>query len=332
MDAPVIRQLCPNCFASVELPPDAAGSSVPCPKCQMPIAVPAAYAPSVAASGGLPAGGGPVSPTPGPNPMSESIAPPPPGLNFPAVSAPPLPTFPSSAPTDSPRRALGFCFRPLWLDWVPVVGLSAILALTLFNWVGTYPGGIRVYSQSPWFALFGEISTNGLPDELLLDEKEVEGLVTGNRWLIAYLPLLIVATGLAWLERIIRDPNIGTIPGPLAWLPGLWPRRFPLLTALAAILLIILLVQCWRGFGLENAVKQKVSTIYEKQLAEADTTPKKQKVTVMMGQELAKYQLQGTTPLNVALGLHVIVLLGMLGRWWLHARGGKPYPELTLNY
>ena len=332
----MIRQLCTHCFATVELPPEAAGHEAPCPKCGKAISVPAAYAPSVAASGGLQNLGAPPpntnSPTPTPpgtNPMSEPIAPPP-GLN-PITAAPPLAPLPT-APADSTGCSCSVAISPIWLDWIPVACFTLILGLSLFNWVGTYPGGTRVYSQTPWHALVGDISTNTLPEDLLLDEKYFTDAVTGNRWLLAYFPLLLIALALGWLDRIVRNPTVTNMPGPLAWLPAIWPRRFLVLTAISALLLIVLLIQCWRGFGLETAVKQKVNEVYAKQLEDADSTPKKQKVSVMMGQELSKYQLQGTTPYNLAIAAHAVAFAAMLGRWWLHNRGSKPHPRVSIQY
>lgn len=336
----MIRQICPQCFAAVELPPDAAGRDAPCPKCGKTIAVPAAYAPSVAATGGLP-NLDPLPPNiptptrPGTTPMSEPIAPPPPGLNNapppPIAPMPGLPTMPSPS-VDTGPRSCGVSISPVWLDWVPAVCFTLILVLTLFNWVGIYPGGIRVYSQSPWHALVGEMSTNTLPEDLLTEEKYFEGAIVGNRWLIAYFPLLFIALLLAWLDRIVRNPTVASVPGPLAWLPGIWPHRYTALTVISAILLVLILAQTWRGYGLESAVKQKVTELYAKQIEEADSTPKKQKVTVMMGQELARYQLQGTTPLNAAIAAHAVAFLALLTSSFVHYRGNKPYPRVALQY
>ena len=330
----MIRQICPQCFAAVELPLESAGRDAPCPKCGKSIAVPAAYAPSVSASGGL----SNLDPTPpklptptrtGTNPMSEPITPPP-GLN---ASAAPPPIAPMPSPSaDSGPRSCGVTVSPTWLDWVPAVCFTVILALTLFNWIGIYPGGVRVYSQSPWHALVGEMSTNGLPDELLTEEKYFEGAIVGNRWLIAYFPLLFIALLLAWLDRIIRNPTVASVPGPLAWLPRIWPHRYTALTVLGALMLVLILAQTWRGYGLETAVKQKVTEKYAKQIEEADSTPKKQRVAVNMGEEMGRYQLQGTTPLNAAIALHAVAFLALLTSSFVHRRGNKPFPRVALQY
>ena len=334
----MIRQLCPHCYAAVELSPDSAGVETPCPKCGKAIAVPAAYAPSVAASGGLQNLGAAAPnlpiPTPsGTNPMSDPIAPPP-GLNAPIPAPPPpLEPIPSFASATPGTASCGITFNPSWVDWVPVACFTLILVLTFLTWVGVYPGGVRIYSQTPWHALIGSVSPNTLPEDLLLEEKYFEENVTGNRWLIAYFPLLFVALLLSWLDRIIRNPTVTSVPGPLAWLPSIWPKRFMTLTVLSALMLALILIQTWRGYGLETAVHKKVADKHAEQLEKADVTPKKQKVYVAIGAELGAYQLQGTTPLNLAILAHAVALGALLVSSFLHHnRAGRPLPRLSLQY
>lgn len=333
----MIRQLCPQCFATVELPPEAAGHDTPCPKCGKVIAVPAAYSPSVSTSGGLPGLTPPTSkpPTPpGTYPMSDPIAPPP-GLNPVTVAPPPLVAAPTVTlpTTDSGMRSCGISLNTTWLDWVPAACFTLILLTTFFSWVGTYPGGVRVYSQNPWSALTGGVTTSNLPEDLIQDEKYLETAISGNRWLIIYFPMLLAALLLSWLACLIRNPNINTIPGPLAWLPKIWDQRFLIISAISASLLFLILIQTWSGYGLETAIKQKVNEQYAKQLeAAASSTPKRQAVEVQMGAELGRYQLQGTTPLNTAIVLHAVALLAILGSSWMHKRGNKPHPRISVQY
>jgi len=50
----VIRQICPNCFRSVELPDSAAGTDAPCPSCGKVFALPGRYNPTVDPAAGPP--------------------------------------------------------------------------------------------------------------------------------------------------------------------------------------------------------------------------------------------------------------------------------------
>jgi hypothetical protein len=54
-------------------------------------------------------------------------------------------------------------------------------------------------------------------------------------------------------------------------------------------------------------------------------------VTVLKGRELARYELHGTTPLDVALFAHGLAFAAMAGRWWLHHRGAKPLPAIEFH-
>ncbi len=329
----MIRQLCPHCEKLVELPDAAAGGTADCPLCAKLIVVPAAYAPSVASGGGL------ASLPPPPVAEPPKAAPPPPGLKPEVVTPPPAPQPDAVSPTPGVPtgygRVLSLTFSPGWLAWVPVACVTFAVVLTLFTWAGTYPGGIRVYSQNPWWALFGDMTTDPGPAVLQSDETEIAKLLTGNRWLLGYLPLLLLGTFLLWVERVVKNPTIQNMPGPLAWLPGLWPKRFALLTVLTGLLLTFLVFQGLRGFGLESALREHTAGKFAKKLEDANasnTTIQKQTVAAEMGQEFAKYHYQTTTPFRLAVLAHVLAFAAMLTRWWLHRRGAKPYPRLLMQW
>lgn len=318
----MIRQMCVQCGALNSVPEAAVGTKVPCTKCGAILDIPAAYVPIVAADGGVPTA--PEIPKP-----TEPIVPPapPPGLNM--VSLNPQPIPPAPATTENIKCSLRL--NPLWLDWVPAAAITLAFLCTFFFWVGSYPGGTRVYAQNGWLALIGDVSVNALPEKLIDDEKEIEANLRGNRWLIAYFPALFAALGLFWIERFVKNPTQSSVPGPLAWLPDNWPKRFALLTGLSLILLLLIAVQSWRGYGLENAIRTKVNTQFAEMESQADTTPKRQTVAVLKGRELARYELHGTTPLDVAIFAHALAFAAMAGRWWLHHRGAKPLPSIAFH-
>lgn len=340
----MIRQLCPHCQKLVELPDSAAGGVADCPQCAKPIAVPSAYAPGVAAGGGLtvpppPPVPAPVSP-PAPTSYSTPAAdqPPPPGLK-PEVLNPPPPPEPvgpvPSVPVPSGYGSiLSVTLQPGWLSWVPVGCATFALVLTLFSWGGTYPGGIRIFSQTPWWALFGEMSTSPGPEELLKEEPEIEKVLSGNRWLIGYLPLLLLGVGLLWVERVVRNPTIQNMPGPLAWVVGIWPKRFGMLAVLTGLLYVLLVFQAWRGFGLESALRERAIAKHKEAVdaAAGGSTGEKQKVAVKVGEEFARYHYGTTTPFSLAVWAHLLAFLASLARWWLSRRGAKPYPRLLLQW
>jgi len=336
----VIRQLCPHCQKLVELPDSSAGAIADCPQCGKPVVVPAAYSPNVAAGGGL-AGLPPVPAVPPPPPPPEPAATPapPPGLKPEAQNPPPAFVADGGPPTvgvpSGYGRVASLTFAPSWLAWVPVGCVTFALVLTLFTWAGTYPGGYRVYSQNPWWALFGDMSTDPGPPAVQQEEVELTKLLSGNRWLIGYLPLLLLGTGLLWIERAVKNPTVANMPGPLAWLPGVWPKRIALLLVLTGLLLFFLTMQGLRGFGLETALRERVNMKYAVEQEKADaanSTSERQLVAVMKGAEFAKSNYQTTLAFKLAVVAHVLAFAAMLMRWWLHRRGAKPYPRLLFQW
>lgn len=326
----MIRQICPHCFQPVELPDAAGGTDAPCPRCGKPIPVPGAYTPTVDPAAGPAVSAAPPPPVVTQPPVPPSVPAPPPGFVPPKAAAEPPPAAATPTPAvDGYAHATGFTISPAVLAWVPVGCLTLALLLTFFSWVGSYPGGVRVYTQNPWQALFATFTTNTLPDELLVDEKPIEQRLFSSWWLLPYFPVLIGTSLLAWIERFVRDPDPATIPGPLAWVPKIWPRRFHILTGLTALAVLLVAIQTTRGFGLEVAIGALVTEDFAKRAEEADTTPKKNRLAVDAGRRLAQFGLQGTTLRDLALAAQVLALVTMAGRLWLHTRGPKPHPKLV---
>lgn len=341
----MIRQLCPHCLKLAELPDSASGSTVKCPLCNKPFSIPENYSPSVDANAGPGADPRSASPVPPPatEPKASDVPAPPAGLVLPKSSASAYPATASSPPSAAPasvplsdadyKHAWGITLAPGIIDWIPVSALTLILILTVFPWVGSYPGGTKVYSQYPWQAIFGNFERNIALEELLKDESAIEQKIGWNFWLMIYLPALMATVFLAWLERLVHDPKPETVPGPLAWLPSIWNSRFSLLTGLSLLIFLVLLFQLWRGFGLEVAIKQIIAENYADQAAKADTTPAKQRLSVKLGQELASRGLQGTWMLHMALVAHVVAIGFMLLRWWQHYRGpSQPAPWIGVRF
>ncbi|MFO0851921.1 MAG: hypothetical protein U0871_25650 [Gemmataceae bacterium] len=323
----MIRQLCPHCAKLVELPDAAAGTTAPCPACGQSFAVAARYTPSVDPTAGPPAPKEtPAVPDPSPAPPDRPL--PPPGLAPDALN----PAPPAAGPRPAAEREVGVSLSPAMVGWLPVGCLTLALALTFFAWVGTYPGGVRVYSQHPWQALVGKFTVNPLPDDLLTDEPDLEKNTPTSWWLWLYFPALLAAVVIGWVDRAFDNPDATTLPGPLVWVVGVWPHRLTLIGGLAALALLLLLIQSWRGFGLEVAVQRVVAARFADAEAAADTTPKRNKVAVQKGQEVNRFGLQGTTAFDLAIAAHLFAVLGAGGRYWLDRRGAKPPPRLVVEY
>lgn len=311
----MLKLLCPNCMKSVSVPDDAAGKDAPCPECGKPISVPARYYPVV-----------------GPTPMPPVPLPPPPNIagSTSSVFAPNSPPPEALALPTGYIRARGFTISPCVVAWIPAVSLSLILVLTLVPWVGVYPGGHPVYTQSAWRAITGRPTQSFQLEELLLKELPAPSVYvrTSPDWLIMlpYILALLLAVALAWAERL-NPPVVSKR------LPGLWPYRIPILAVLAITTLLLLVTEATRGFGLERAMESAVNDKFEATRQAAGASPgDPRKIDFSQQRELAMYGLERTGWFCLVLCLHVLAVLAILGRFGLERRGSKPPPRIVLQY
>lgn len=316
----MIRQMCPHCVRLIELPDAAAGTDAACLQCGKTFPVPGAYHPA-------------VEPAPAPTTVPEPPRPaPPPGL------VPPTPTAPTAGAPAGYERSAGFALLPQVIDWIPAGCLTLVLLLSLFAWVGTYPGGTGVYTQSPWGAAVRGYSIGTLSDDLLKDEPSVRANMSMSWLLWPYLLLLLAAVVLVWGERVVGRNKSGP-PASVPALAGVWPLRFAVLGGLAALLLLLLVFQSWRGFGLERAIQrtadQRVEDFLAVQYAGKELPTgeaAKNRVEVLKGQEFARFAVQGTSAFHLAMAAHFVAVLGLAAAWWLDRRGTKPPPRVALYW
>lgn len=344
----MIRQICLNCYKMTELPDDAAGREVTCPHCQKPITVPAKYTPGVAAGGGLsPVPPSPSVPTPPPGsqPMSsDPTAPPgaspvaPPQLPPPAPQPPPGTVIPGATPPppSGDRSGFGLTLNPSWLVWVPATCFVLAFILSFFPWVRMSLGGYTVLTQHGWDSFSGDTS-GSIPSgdawkKFDNDLHGKDGKLSSDGLIIPYILLLLVTVALAVIERIVKNPNANTLPGPLKWLPSVWPKFLYILVGLSVLLLILIGIQSLRGFGLQHAVQAIARTKFEEKLAANPTGSELRQVWIDVGQEAGKYPVYQTGWLSLLLVVHLVAVLAYLARLWLNARGNKPYPRIGLTW
>jgi hypothetical protein len=260
-----------------------------CPACGRPVTPPPGYEPVVAPASTLPP---PPDPPPGfvpPRPLGEVVP----------------------APAAGPDG---------WAGWLPAAALTAALVVSFLPWVGSFPGGVRVYTQTPWQAAVGTFTTAILPDGLTGDEAELRQAVRTNWWLLPYLPLLPLAVLAAWAAVAVPDP-----PARLA---RVWPHRHRLVAAVAVVLAGLVLVQNWQGFGLETANRRRATAKFADAAAAAgDNTNEQVKVLVRTGYEANRLGVQGTTALDAGVLAHLLAAAAAtLGA------AGRPLPRLALAY
>ena len=359
--SPVIKLLCPNCMKSVSVPDDVAGTEIPCPECQKPFPVPVRYNPVVATP---PSPVLPVVPPSAPTPTTSAISepatmspapndrpPPPPGL------VPPVYPSPNTHPDpltqlllgDGYTRSHGITISPRVMAWVPAICLTLILVLSVFDWIGAYSAGSPVYTQNAWRALIGSVSRNLEQEKLVKSAGAAnpqsawpEGVVDhvrGDWIMLPYLIALLLATAVAWAERMVATLDPHRLPKQLHWVAVVWPHRIAITAGLATVALLCLVIQVWSGFGLEGAMQKAVSKKFEEKRKIASeeknkTTSPSDPVLIDFEEkeELARFKLERTTWLYLAVILHILIVLAILVRSWLDRRGHKPLPRIVLQY
>ena len=320
----VIRQICPHCQEAVEFPDDAAGTTRACPECNAAFAIPARYTPR-------------VDPTLSfaPEPESPPAAAPP-GFRDPP-KRPAHQPGPQLAlpPRAAPGSGRGVALDPDALDWFPAGCFTLILLLTLFPWVGLYPGGYEAYSQGPWRATVGRFATDSFAESVIGKQTQLDKYTYANWIMVVYLVGLLAATVISWLDKAFADDRPGR--GKLGVLEAIWPHRFPILAGLALGLLALILIQTSAGIGLESGAERMVAAEAAERASEDAKRPGAAPVTaaslqerdIRRGMDLGKYEVHTTIWLGLVIGTHAVAVVAVGLRLWLYRRGSKPLPRLV---
>ena len=321
----MIRQICPHCFKSVELPDESAGRDAPCPACAQPISVPKSYSPQVdpgavkSTAVPLPAPI-PMAPLPPPPPVEPARPAPPPGY------APPPGVVPSTVPHYAGSTACSL--SPTAIGWIIPIGLTLILLLTFFPWVGAYPGGITAYTQSFWGALSNSLSADTTAEQVMKQEANIEKALRSDWWiLLPYLFTVLIGAVLAWADRLVVAPDFAYRIGAFGTIRAMiWPRRGIILAAIALISILLFAFESMRGFGLESAVQTVSIAEYKEEADKVDNTADRQKVRAKVGVKQASFGMQNGYAYWLVGLSHIVVLLAAGGRLWLDSRGENVSP------
>ena len=302
-----MRLICPDCQKNFVLPDTDSGKPTACPLCGFHFVAPQIYTP-------------PVAPLP---PMQP----------IPMVAADSLPSpAPDSANGPNSNRPIpeGYAkSRRLTLsrDRLPTLPgfcLLFVLLLTLLKWVGTWPGGYAGYSQNAWQMVTAGMSRDTVTEKVIKAETAIRSNLHTNWLMLVYLTMLIVAVLLSWGDEILRLTK-RTLP---AVLEPLHRHRPAVVSILAGSTLGLLLLQCALGFGLENAIRDMVASdpIHTEALKAATTPEEIQVAEVTMAMQSARFPLQGTTWLRLAISAHILAAIALILEVVLHRRGDKPEP------
>lgn len=351
--------LCPHCQKMLTISEQQEGQQTRCPLCSNvftvpslpplteqpgptgPIVLPAGPA-SVAPSSLPSMEAGISSPAPAPAPTSGNaevysltpapVPPPPPPPPVPppveeVVSPQPVSlAVPVNAPTTPAGHHLALTLSPEAIPWFAPAAATALLILWFFPWLGTYPGGHAVYTQSAFQAMYGGFSTNSVGEKVLKVRGKLDEVISSNPLMIVAFLSMVLCLVIAWLpvaqSRLqLRQP----ILEPLLARRTLW------LATAGVLLLLVLLIQMYLGFGLEKAVRTVATRELEAQRSEATTPEEIQRLEISEGLAVGQYDLRTTWWRTMAfLGLLLLLLGATLEG--IVARQGDALPRLQITW
>lgn len=304
--------LCPSCSKRVAVPDEAAGKPTPCPLCGTTFTPPALTPAAIDAA-------------PPPVPKPTPAAPPPP----PPFSPPATVAAPDAEPTPAGNKCCSLTLSRRWVRWLAPVALIVAFVLSFFPWVGAYPNGSPVYTQSAWQAMRGKVGLADSAGEEVMKKHETlakNGSVNGL--LLLYCFLLIPAALLA--VGVIATSLVDfTMPDALK---RVWSHRNLALGTLGVTLPLLLLVPLLFGFGLETAAAAAAESVVPAVAAPAEGAAPNpadlHKRDLRRDVEIAGYALERTWWLCLSLLAQGVVLFGTAATAWLNRRGDKPEPRV----
>lgn len=330
-----MRLICPHCMSGVTVPDDAAGTDATCPNCGKAFPTPARYSAQVSLDPPVPPAAPPSPPVPPPEVAPAPHVAPPPGFVPPApVDAsgflPPATAPQAATPTaEGYTKSVGFSISPKVFSWLPAVLLLVTLVFTCFPWVGSYVGGSAVYSQRPWNAVYGGLTSNtALAKAVKIPTEWRDKLRSDWELMVLYLIGLILAVGFAWADRALGDVPPQQIP-PLV---KAWPYRHAVILGLATAALLLSGIQVANGFGMERAIRQAEDERFASARQQATGDAARADVEYEVELAYAKYNLERTSWAYLALVCNLLAVIAMLIRYLLSRRGNKPPPKLLLHY
>lgn len=268
-----------------------------------------------------------TEPDPTPAYGLQDVPPPPPAESSP----PPPPPPPRPAPPEA-ELIFRFSANVDVIKWVGPAAILLALVLSVFPWMGAYPGGTAVYTQSAWGLTFGTFTAEPTGDEAmgargpesLSGEKELRKHVRMSAVMMVFSALLLFAgliAGLDLFEPIINFP----VPDLIQ---SIWPRRHQILAVSGAVLFVLLQVALWSGVGLEAATAAAADAAVPALKGASPTTKELHVRQVMVGCECGRYAVTRTLWLMLASGSLVVGSAAYGLELWLTQRGRRPEPRV----
>jgi hypothetical protein len=206
--------------------------------------------------------------------------------------------------------------RTVWVSprvvpWVAPASLVLVFLLLFLTWVGV-PGSSDIY-QTGWGTAFGTHNS-----------------ALGIFHMLFFWLALLLAVASVVLTRVRVD-----LP---PWARQLWPWRSAIVGGVATLALLFLLLELFKGLGLEQAAqtRETTRTVAEGELAKGlgldqAALIKDLKVTPEAWQVMY-YLLHRTFWLDLAVLFSIVAVAGAALEFWLALRKSRPLPRVDISW
>jgi hypothetical protein len=216
------------------------------------------------------------------------------------------------------------------LPWIAPVALAVVFLLCFFPWLGAYPGGYAVYTQSAIQMIWGGHWDDQVTDERVFNtEKQIAQNIGANPLMFFYFLLVVVALVLSAAPLVMAHTTIRLPPV----FERIWPWRSGLAAGATGLAFLIVLLQVWLGFGLENAITQTIAATQEQ--ATVKRAEGSDKITeIVQGAAVARYSVRHTRWLELAVFLNLVALAGIGLESWVEKRTltAHPLPQIQIQW
>jgi hypothetical protein len=332
----VMDFICPNCQKMITVPDQYAGQHMRCPLCEQTFQAPALPGSAPIASAPLPPTEAyQLSPEPQPAaPPPSAIPPASARVEAPmpkaSVSAPPPPPPPPPPPAGYGRK-FSLQLNPVVLAWIPAASLFLIFILTFFTWVGSFPGGVGVYTQSAWQVFWGGSSIDPVYKKDVFEDQfrnpfdEKQDMPSFSFLTFCYLftlvPVMVAVIAITVASQLkLKLPPV---------VEKVWEWRYLAVGVLTAVPLFFLLLQSLAGFPLEDKLKSLAIKPHASARSNAKTDDEIKKVDILEGKEIGALCLHRTWARSFAVLLQLLATACAFLAYWMDRRGpSRPAPRL----
>jgi hypothetical protein len=264
-----------------------------------------------------------------PGPVSRPPTPLPPPRTPRATTAPVPKAPPPPPPPTGYEHNYAISLSPRVLQWIAPLSLVLVFFLLFFPWVGAYPGGYGVYTQSGWQAFYGGFSSDPVGEKVLQKKAGIDENRSANWFRMGvYMVLVLAGIVLAFAPLLLSRLTVKLPPA----VEQLWPWRQALLGAVNLLALLLLLSLLASGFSLEQALAAPIDQQVEAKQPASPTGEDYEMLAIRRGSQMGELNLRRTVWLRLTVLLNLLALAGVGLEFWLEQRGKRLPPRAEFQW